>query len=309
MLEVIGKINLMDRVIVPFTRDDLSQYKKYFDAPVCEICHTNHIRTELYIIREDDKTYVAGSGCMRKKFGKTVVARAIKDGQERLKTYRECCWNVFSLISAAIAFLNDFIYIPNNTDGQTSSSALFKMKLREYYGKQSDVAHGEEAKKIIEHYLSAKQNPFVDNVCQLITNEWCSDKVLGMFPAVVNGYRRSIEREHEAKNEKATEYFGNVGDKVKNANINVEIVFVDFEVGQGFSYWDQEHIFVRTWLRDVESGHMFVWNNGFKDPNTYKYIDKAGTKIKLINFTIKNQFDSKHFGKVNSIIRPKYELC
>ena len=314
MLEVIGKLNLIDRVIVPFTREDLSSYKKYFDAPVCEICHTNHLRNELYIIRTEDNTIVAGKGCMNKMFGKQVVSNAIKVAKDNAKVYNQYRWKVDHLFAAAIAYLEDNKFISRNdalTYGGPSSSDDFKLDgVYQYYCNESFKKYGAQADKIVEYYRQhSSDNSFIENAAQLIANEYCSDKVLGLFPAFVNSYYKTLEREAIAKKvTESTEYFGNIGDKIKNENIEVEIVYVSFEKDQGYTYWDTNHLYVRTWMKD-NNGHLFVWNNGFIDKTKNEYVEEIGTKVKLINFTVKNHFESKKYGRVTSIVRPKYEIC
>ena len=296
MLSILGKISLLDNVIIAYTREDLSNFKSSIEAPKCEICGTNHIRNELYIVEEDGVRYTAGKACMEKKFGKKVVRYAFDAAQAEEKNIAANCFETKASIIAALYQHQEEGFEKGETGNR------FKCRYGDYFveSRYSEMYENLQkvADRVIEHFINIEAtNTFVDSLKTLVGNKYHSDKVLGLFPAMVNSYYRDLELARQKQlAAKETVFFGEDGDKVKNANLECTVIAVRHCDGYYGSY-------TQTYLQD-QLGHVFVWANTFAEEN------KAcgnGSKITLINFTVKNHFTGR-LGNATMIIRPKYQV-
>lgn len=297
MLSILGKISLLDNVIIAYTREDLSSFKSSIEAPKCDLCGTNHTRHELYIIEEDGVRYTAGKACMEKKFGKKVVRYAFDAAHAEEKNIAANCFETKASIIAAIYQHQEEGF----EKGETSNR--FKCRYGDYFvesrASKTYEDHQKLADRVIEHFVNIEAtNTFVDSLKTLAGNKYHSDKVLGLFPAMVNSYYRDIEFAHQKQlAAKETIFFGEDGDKAKNVNLNCTVISVRRCDGYYGSY-------LQTYLQD-EQGHVFVWANTFTKEDGS--VCESGSKIKLINFTVKNHFTGR-LGNVTTIIRPKFQV-
>lgn len=169
MLKVLGKISLIDKVIIPFTREDLSSFKSSFGAPKCAICGKNHNRCELYIIEEDGVRYTAGKNCMEKAFGKEAAKKAISDAKVEEKFISS---HSFTLINSVIAALQ-----LHNEMGFVKGESTLEYKAR-YYDLLNEALKSDEreqyeatAQKVVDYYRNLETtNSFLANVVDLMRN-------------------------------------------------------------------------------------------------------------------------------------------
>lgn len=318
MLTILGKISLNDNLIIPYTREDLSSFKTYIDNPVCDVCHRNHLRVELYIVDEDGDRYVAGKGCLNNKLGRSAVQIAIREAKENEKYIKSNCFEVHEMIIGAIHLLQESPFVPSR---EGNSSAMdFKMTYIEHcYIGRNDRSICDKANNIIEYYKNVDStSTFIDSIKTLVNNDYCSEKVLGLFPALVHSYDVAIANERaynlaKQHNLENSEYFGNPGDKV-TGDIDCTLIEVRQLDRPSYSYYD-DGVSNQYFLKD-ENGHVFCWTTtnrihvmvpGVKGTMYPKGADDIGTKVRLNRFTIKNHFESK-LGKITAIIRPKYQV-
>lgn len=297
MMVVLGKISIVDRVIIAYTRDDLSEFKTHFDHPECQVCHRKHERTELYIVEEDGVRYTAGKGCLERKFGKIVVRRAIDAAHAEEKNIGMNCFKTKASIIAALRQYHTDGYI------KSVSSGDFKAKYGVYYSQAMYNSNSSEYEKladnVIEHFVKIEPtNSFIESLHTLATNNYHSEKVLGLFPAMINIYYNNVNRSKLIESSKNTIVYGEEGDKVKNVNLQCEVIEV-----RKVSTYDYD-TFLQTYCKD-DNGHVFVWNNTFTDKSGY--LCEKGSIINLINFTVKKHFTGA-YGNVTAIVRPKYEV-
>lgn len=320
MLTILGKISLIDKLIIPYTREDLSSFKKYIDNPVCDVCHRNHHRVELYIVDQDGNRYVAGKGCLDNKLGRSAVRTAITEAKETEKYIKSNCFEVREMIIGAIHLLEQSPFVASREGN--SSAMTFKMTYIEHcYIGRSDRAIYDKANDIIEYYKNVDNtSTFIDSIKTLVSNEYCSEKVLGLFPALVHSYDVAIAKQRaynlaKQHNLENSEYFGNPGDKI-TTDIDCTLIEVRQLDRPSYSYYD-DSVSNQYFLKD-ENGHVFCWTTtnrihvmvpGVKGTMYPKYFgaDDIGTKLRLNRFTIKNHFESK-LGKITAIIRPKYQV-
>ena len=302
MFTILGKISIIDRVIIAYTREDLSAYKVHFDNPVCDVCCTNHVRNELYIVDEDGVRYTAGKGCLDKKYGKELVRSALDAASVEQHDIATNCFTTKSSIIAAL--------YQHDTEGyeKGTSNGDFKARHGSFYVEAMYGANSQQysnlADKVIDHFANIDPtNTFIESLKTIAYNQYHSDKVLGLFPAMINCYYRDVEyarqqliiEQHKLHSIQA---YGNEGDKVKDVNLVCTIMDVRTVNND---YYGQ---FTQTFLKD-EQGHVFVWSNVFKHNGCTSC--GVGSIIKLINFTIKKHFTNK-FGNVAAISRPKYQV-
>lgn len=313
MLKVLGKISLIDKVIIPFMREDLSSFKSSFGAPKCAICGKNHNRCELYIIEEDGVRYTAGKNCMEKAFGKEAAKKAISDAKVEEKFISS---HSFTLINSVIAALQ-----LHNEMGFVKGESTLEYKAR-YYDLLNEALKSDEreqyeatAQKVVDYYRNLETtNSFLANVVDLMRNTYHSEKVLGLFPAAVNSYHKAIEyqhqkeiaEQHKLENAAMTSFYGEEGVRSKNVMVKCEVIDCRKVEGRSFGYWDDGE-YHQTFLKDNQ-GHVFVWNNCFCTKiDMLPHYAIAGSKVMLQAFTVKKHFIGK-LGHVTSITRPKYEI-
>ena len=311
---VLGKISLVDDVIISFTREDLSSYRQYINDPVCEICGRHHHRVELYIAEIDGERVVCGKRCLENAQGKEVVKLAIKQAKERTREIELARFEAKESLIGAVYQIKNFGFVASN-NGDFSSSWDYKNHYYEYVEKgQRNEQFVQLAKQIELYYrMLVPSNDFEQSIHTVILNGYHSNKVLGLFPAAVNSYivmkaRQSNNELANKHNLEQTKYFGNVGDKVKQT-IELELIGVrTIERAVTYSYYDNGTS-LQYLLKDNEH-HIFSWTTtaGIKiDQWHWLTKDHIGSKINVNSFTVKNHYESK-LGHITSIIRPKFEI-
>ena len=108
----------------------------------------------------------------------------------------------------------------------------FKMTYFEHcYIGRNDRAICDKANDTIEYYKNVDNtSTFTDSIKTLVNNEYCSEKVLGLFPALVHSYDVAIAKERaynlaKQHNLENSEYFDNPGDKI-TTDINCTLIEV-----------------------------------------------------------------------------------
>ena len=98
-------------------------------------------------------------------------------------------------------------------------------------------------------------------------------------------------------------------DKFKGSMKVTLIACVPYE-SQSYSYYDDGERY-RSYLA-TENGEILVWDskNVFCRQNDcgLSYRENIGESFELKSFTVKARFESKKYGKVTQILRPKYEM-
>lgn len=296
MLKIIGKIIIADRVIIPFVRDDMSDFEYYFDHNECQLCHTVRHRRELWIAEIDHTRYVCGKECLNKLYTKDVIANAIAAAKKEQENIRKYCYNVVDLIVGGLYQRECYGYVIDR------SSRDFKANADEYIDKGYE-SHTKDfrsiAKEIVGWYSQYKvANTFEQSCKTIASNEYATAKILGLIPSLVNIYYAG---QGIATNGSA--FFGNEHEKYVGLRIAGTIVDIR-ETTHTPYYYSDDGRGIQTVIKD-RNNHVFVWNNTVTKNNREA---KIGESVVLTRFTVNKHFESKKYGKCTKITRLCYDF-
>lgn len=288
-MQILAIINLQDKIIDNFSNVRSQTFEKYFNNSQCDLCHTNHKRKVLYVFEHDGTMFAAGKTCFQKRYPKIRFGDLINRARNQQRIINEDCYDVRQLLAAGIEFVR--------TNGYDSdySSKEFKVDCWHYIIKAQSSIDQRDVDRLIEYFTTiTPTNDFVLNCKNVCTNQYCSHKVIGLIPALINTYNQSIMRAN-------TKFYGEVGSKVDDS-INATIVAIR-RVDRQYAIYSQNS--VQVFLKD-DDGHVFCsWVLPISDDRATR--GKVGDRVIIERFTVKSHFNGM-YGNTTSILRPKFKL-
>ena len=295
MFEIVARINTVDGIITPCVREDFGRYRKFINTCECEICHQHRVRNDLVVIRSEDGTEkVAGTGCLRRLFGKEAVRSAEQAAEERVAYMREYYLNVKEYVNKAedLHILRGFI---SKSQERMGEGVVSNASLLETWEEEPKAKVFENIK---EYFLGLTPNTdFIANAQSILEKSYMSDKAVHFIPAIVNAYHRHLEDELlKKKMSENTKHYGTIGERFKGEMVVTFLAKSEYN-GNGFTYFDSGIRNVFYFL--TENGEVLSW----KTDN--EISAELGQTLILKSFTVKGHFVSKKYGNVTNILRVK----
>lgn len=261
---------------------DIPERFKYSEN-ICEHCHTNRYRTNLYIIHNtitgDFKQI--GKSCLKLYTGGLNAeyvaammefvdwledAESYTCGSESISgNYRE----VKEILCVSQAVIKRYGYTKADQEPSTKSivstiiqfdAARAERKFKMDMPKESDIyteSALDKVKYVISYYLSLDDNSeFIHNIKVLLSEGYCNLKNVGLLVYLPFGYQKAIEKaERERKQSEINSsyiYFGEVGKRYKDLKVTLSVL-TSYDTDYGVTYIYK--------MEDTEN-HVFTWKTG-----------------------------------------------
>lgn len=281
---------------------------------ICEHCNSKRPRKELYIIHniKTNEFKQVGSSCLTlytNGLNAEYVASYI-DGITELEEYNGAVFgstkyyiSVNEVVEYALEIINKIGYFNSNSNlptkylvGEMVSGSNDLLKRIESINKMleknrlaisfnKDDFHKdnteEEAKKIIEYYLSLENDgEFINNVQVILKDGYVEWQNLGFLCYLPEGYSKYIKKEIEkAKRievDEKSNHFGEVGKRYKDINVYKMEMLTSFDTQYGCMY---------IYKIVLDSGDILIWK-------TSNWVDDY-VKAQSITFTVKEHSEYK----------------
>lgn len=261
-----------------------------FSENICEHCHTNRYRTNLYIIHNmiSGEFKQVGKSCLKLFAGGlsaeyVAIMMDFMDWLEEERGYcRDSCYNrnyveVEEVLCVAQAVIAKYGYTKVEQEPSTKNIVStivkfdtgkaereFKMEMPEESSIYTESAL-QTVKDIIGYYLSLDDDSeFIHNIKVILSEGYCNVKNIGLLTYLPFGYQKAIEKaEKERKqieNNSICYYFGEIGKRYKDLKVTLSVLtsyVTNYGITSIYKMEDSEH-------------HVFIWKTG-KDfePGTY----------------------------------------
>lgn len=298
-------VNLIDR---NFQVDE----KYYTIKGYCNHCNINHARKITYLIQDENgKIKQIGKSCLKDYIGYDIsgilnMIECINNIEENISDYEKSnIGDRYAKYINTIDFLNiekmvieKFGYISNSkaqeTDNIPTSFRItnilygdrkyFSDEYREILDKKYQMSEKNEIFEDVKNALnwlenlktSEIDNNYIRNLKTISSGEYFNGKEIGYMSSLLTSYYRANNqniKKEEKKEEKISEYYGNIGEKIQ---INVTFKhFSSFETMYGIS---------KLYIFEDEKGNIFTW---FTTTNLdINYEDKITIKATIKEHTI-----------------------
>lgn len=290
LFDIVAKINTVDGIITPCVRNEsFEHYRPFVKSCECELCHQNRRRDELIVIRYTDtkEEKVVGTGCLEKAYGHETVKRAFKEAGEREEIMGLPFFSLPYFVNLSYEWIKDNGYCSCQSARETMTTSTITQILN---AKVLPTPTADVFEEIKAYYLSILEpTDFEKNVKTLLEETDVSIKGIPLVPALVNAYlnakaKKAIQAE--------SNFYGSIGERVKGKKQTFKVIRSEqldpFYCDYGISY----NNFIQ-----LETGEVLQWTTGRK-------IMESETTLEA--FTVKKHYESKRFGKVTVITRPKF---
>ena len=294
-MKIIGKIKTSEKIIVPYVRESLERFRDYCNTQRCDICNTNHYRSELYIVEMDDNSEkVCGKGCLIKMFGKDETQEAIDVAKRRGEEIAKFCYVTFTMLGYAYDLIQTHGFVSRKEEREQNAKSTAQAILEQFWGKKPHKTSDEKVTEIIEHFKNIPDcdDTFIMNYKSLANAYHCSDDSLSMIALMANAYIKH-EEQMKLRSKFSDKYIGEEKQKIEK-QMPVRVVSIR-QSDNYFSNIPQKNIIFAT-----EENSVLMWRTT-SEPDL-----KENDSVTLSRFTVKNHFQSKWYGSVTSIIRPKF---
>lgn len=247
---------------------------KYVAHANCEHCNQNRQRNITYILKNSDgKLIQVGKTCLRDFLGHDPSAMlSYWHFIETLQTFCDensgsgsgiATMELIDVLAIAIARIKEFGYVSRKKADETGYSTtgsdvggiyFSKREQDRNYVRDAYLANAERAKELIEWVESKEVDPdnsYWANLKAIVDNEYCTYKTIGYAVSIIPTHFREMEVQRE-KETRLNEYFGNVGDKLKDKELSY-VKSVSFD-----GYYGTTHM---HFFKDNE-GRCFKWTTG-----------------------------------------------
>lgn len=277
---------------------------------ICEHCNSKRQRNELYIIHntETGEFKQVGSSCLMlytNGLNAEYVASYI-DGITELEEFDGFIgnggkWYISNdeVIGYAVEIISKMGYFNSNSNCPTKNLVLdmidslkledrieninktlknknfiVRFDLNDFLKDDTDVI----VKEIIKYYLNLESNSeFINNVQVILKDKYVSWNNLGFLCYLPEGYFKHIEKEIKQAEQKnineKSEYFGEIGKRYKDINIDKIDIVTSYDTMYGTTY---------IYKIILETGNILIW----KSSNWH--CEKELETAESITFTVKN---------------------
>ena len=295
MFKILGKIDIANNLVISYGHEDLESFRSYVETKSCDFCHSSRERLSLFIVEIEGVRKVAGTSCLKKMFGIEAYNHAYHEAMISWSLANKNCWNLREAINKAYTLIETHGFVSNKeARSNPSKKSTFELLEKAYW----EIKTTEDVSdKVIQFFNeSADNNSYMLNCKAIIGKDWIDDACLRFIPSMVNSWlRQQTYLKMKEENCQATEYFGEVGERVKS---ETKASFVK-EVYQGNAYagYHLEVNYTKFYFKFGKS--ILCWR-------TSKNVSfEENQEVTFKAFTIKSQFESK-FGKVTEITRPRF---
>lgn len=283
LFDIVAKINTVDGIITPCVRSEsFEHYAPFINTCKCELCNTTRRRDSLIVIRytETKEEKVVGTGCLEKLYGHETVKKAFAEADAREAEMGLQVYNLRHYTNVCYEYIKKNGYRSASEARMTNlpSTAFQILNCTDIPFPTVDVFP-----KVREHYLSiVNPSDFEKNAQRVFAESEISIHGISILPALVYSFMLSEV--------KPSEFIGEVGKRMSGRfNFHVlsstrnESLYSDY----GVSYNN---------IIQLESGEILQWTTGRKV-----------TESTMVSFFVKKQYESKRYGKVTIITRPRFE--
>lgn len=298
------------------TNIDIPQRFMFSDNQ-CEHCNTKRKRNTLYIIHntKTNEFKQVGKNCLM-LYTNGLNSTYVTSFVDGVTTLQECNGvvgvgvkhyiSVKKVIGYALETINKIGYLSANSNCSTKNlvSILINERcsinkrvksannyLKNYYNTKlfnDDDFNKEETKetveKIIEYYLSLKNNnEFINNVQVILKEGYVEHQNLGFLCYLPRGYAKYIEEENKKKLDEKSCYFGEVGKRYKDINLYSFENIASCETMFGIMY---------IYKIILEDGNVLIWkssshisNNDIMNVNAITFTVKSHDVYKEVKQT------------------------
>lgn len=323
----LGMIQRKDGIIQCYF-NDANLIKQYKDTDFhCDHCHKNVHRNSVVILEHDNgERKVVGTSCV-KEFtsgldGNLIAEmndymailkmrdselKCLMQGEDDAEIFFEShgvkTYDVVDIVSAAKRLIDKYGFEPSS-----SMKATWKFIMDEYDRTkvESEATDAIEWIKSLSEDETTKSN-YLFNLRQIIDAGYCTGRHFGFLASLIPSYRKSEYKrllDLKKNDDKASEYVGNVGDKISIKVKYVNTYSYDTNFGS-----TNIHLFID------DSGNIFKWSTNSRLEYTVKdnrsnysqwyYLDKGAT----IQLTGKIKDHSEYRNQKQTVLtRCKYEV-
>ena len=293
MFKIIGKIDITNNLVVPFVREDLESFRSYVETKECEICHTKHERTSLWIVEIDGIRKTAGTGCLKKFFGEAQFKAAYKQAMEEKEHIGKCCYFTKDALNKAYYLIQKHGFVSNKFARMNSEISTAQLLSHNFFEIEEEQ---NVANQVIEYFKnSTEASNYMMNCKSIASQDYIDDNCLNFIPAMVNSWmQHQVYLKLKEQNCNETEYFGEVGQRVKN-EVTAKFIKEEYAGTNTYGYYPVESR--KFYFKAGNS--ILCW----KTSNNVSY--KEDEEVTFKSFTIKNCYESK-LGKITVITRPRF---
>lgn len=293
MLKIIGKIDITNNLVISYIREDLESFRSYVETKECEICRTKHERTSLWIIEADGIRKTAGTGCLKKFFGEAEYKAAYRKAMEEQEHIGKFCYFMKDALNKAYWLIQKHGFVSNKLarmNSEISTAQLLDHRFFEIEEEQ-DIAD-----QVIEYFNnSTESSSYMMNCKSIASQEYIDDKCLSFIPAMVNSWiQHNIYTKLKEQNCNETEYFGEVGQRIKN-EVAAKFIKEEYAGTKTYGYYPvtSKKLYFKT------GNSILCW----KTSSAASY--KEDEEVVFKSFTIKSCYESK-LGKITVITHPRF---
>lgn len=294
MLKIIGKIDITSNLITPYVREDLESFRSYVETKECEICHTKHERTSLWIIEIDGIRKTAGTGCLKKFFGEAQFKAAYQQAMKEKERISKCCYLTKDALNKAYWLIQKLGFVSNKFARMNSEISTAQLLNRNFFEIEEEQ---NVADQIIEYFKnSTETSNYMMNCKSNASQDYIDANCLNFIPAMVNSWmQHQVYLKLKEQNCNETKYFGEAGQRVKT---NVAAKFIKEEYAGSYIYYSHQPIeYKKLYFKAGDS--ILCW----KTSNEVSY--KEDEEVIFKSFTIVSHYESK-LGKITLINRPRF---
>jgi len=256
-----------------------------FSKNICEHCHTNRKRTNLYIIHntETGDFKQVGKSCL-KLFTGGLSAEYVAAYMEIINFLDESeydydgdfelsgnChyYEVEEILYIAEAIIERYGYIkadqPNSTKDMVIGILMNGIEWTEHYfnralPSESEIytaQNSDTAQAITSYYLSLEDNSeFIHNIKVILSERYCNKKNIGLLSYLPFGYQKATKKAEAERRQieinSGYEYFGKIGKRYKGIPITLSVLTC-YDTDFGLTYIYK--------MEDTEN-HVYTWKTG-----------------------------------------------
>ena len=285
MLKILGKIDIANRLIVPFVRENLESFRSYIDTMVCDICRTNHYRTSLWIVEIDGERKTAGTRCLKSMFGESEFNRAYSEAKEAYSYRINCPYELKEVINKAYSLIkkNGFVSKAKARMDCTIPTSTYLINQFEDVESTEDVAD-----QVIAYTKSINDySTYAVNCKEIVGQQYIGVASFAFIPAIVNSWiKHELWLKLKQQNCEKTEFYGEVSTRYTES---VNATFIK-EENDSYYTLNSRRLYFKV------NNSIFMWRTS----TGYHFEENEEVEIK--KFTVKSHFQSK-LGKITAVTR------